>query len=146
MERLKKILEQAKELAKEKNQIAAISKMIAEIDDNTVVEGYNALIPQLVQADDAEALKSKAIGTNVEAIANAAKLLTGAAMLWRERLGWKQGNGSSCVPFLSYDGERVLTHTCHTPHQLGLPTEELAKAFGEKYKAEFNRIYKLLTE
>lgn len=146
MEKLKSILEQAKELATTKNQTEAIDKMIAEIDDSTVIEGYNALIPQLLQADDAEALKSKAIGTNVEAIANAAKLLTGAAMLWRERLGWKQGDGSSCVPFLSYDGERVLTSTFHTPHQLGLPTEELAAAFGEKYKAEFNKIYKLLTE
>lgn len=146
MEKLKSILEQAKELAKEKSQIAAIDKMIAEIDDNTVEEAYNALIPQLVQADDAEALKSKAIGTNAEQIANTMKLLAGAAMLWRERLGWKQGDGTSRVPFLSYDGERVLTHTSHTPHYLGLPTDEIAQVFGEKYRNEMHRIYTLLTK
>lgn len=146
MEKLKSILEQAKELAKEKSQIAAIDKMIAEIDENTVVEAYNALIPQLVQADDAEGLKGRAIGSNIETIANTMKLLAGAAMLWRERIGWSQGDGTSRVPFLSYDGERVLTHTSHTPHYLGLPTEEMAQAFGEKYKNEMHRIYTLLTK
>lgn len=144
MEKLKSILEQAKELAKEKSQIAAIDKMIAEIDDNTIEEGYNALIPQLVQADDAEALKSKAIGTNAEQIANTMKLLAGAAMLWRERLGWSQGDGNAHVPFLNYNGSDILTSTFYSSNILGLPTEEVAKAFGKKYINELNKINNIL--
>ena len=142
MERLKKILEQAKEIAQTEKQKTEIDKMIADIDDAHFIEGYNALVPLLVQADDVEELnRTSFVGCHIDELSNTIKLVTGAAALWRERLGWSQSSGIAYAPILSFDCERVLTASCYTPHYLGMPTEEVANAFGEKYKLELKKIY-----
>lgn len=146
MKKLKSILEQAKELAKTEEQKTAIDNMIADIDNSDVVEAYNAIVPQLVKNNDAEDLRLYSVGTNVDILANTMKFITGAAALWRSFLGWSQGSGNGYVPLLSLDGKRVLTAICYTPHHLAMPTNEVAEAFGEKYKNELIAINNFLTK
>lgn len=145
MKKLKLTLEKARELAKTEEQKTAIDKIIADIDNADVVEAYNATIPQLVEADDAEEL-GRRVGTDVDLISSTMKYIMGAAALWRERIGWSQKNKRSYTPSVTYSGDRIITVNSPLPELFGMPTEEIAKAFGEKYKSELLKINNFLTK